>query len=110
MSGYRDNPEANAKAFTHDGLFGTGDQGEFDDQGQKDLTGRIKELILKGGEEISPVNVDNAVLEHEAVVKATSFAYQVMHTEKTSVSLSWPIKPSSRSSFKKVAETTNRGS
>ena len=57
MYGYNNNPEANAAAFTG-GYFRTGDQGVFDSDGYLTLTGRLKELINRGGEKISPLEVD----------------------------------------------------
>jgi acyl-CoA synthetase (AMP-forming)/AMP-acid ligase II len=73
MRGYNNNPEANAAAFTA-GFFRTGDQGFLDDNGYLTLTGRIKELINRGGEKISPLEVDAALLEHPAVAEAVCFA------------------------------------
>ena len=70
--GYHNNPEANAEAFTN-GWFRTGDQGFLDADGTLTLTGRIKELINRGGEKISPLEVDAALLEHPAVAEAVSF-------------------------------------
>ena len=72
--GYLNNPEANATSFTRDGFFKTGDQGKQDKDGYVIITGRIKELINKGGEKISPVEVDNIVVQHPAVSEAVSFA------------------------------------
>lgn len=71
--GYENNPEANAKAFT-DGWFRTGDQGFMDQDGYLFLTGRLKELINRGGEKISPVEIDEVVLAHPAVSQAVTFA------------------------------------
>jgi acyl-CoA synthetase (AMP-forming)/AMP-acid ligase II len=73
MHGYLNNPEANATAFWH-GYFRTGDQGILDEQGYLTLTGRLKELINRGGEKISPLEVDAALLEHPAVAEAVAFA------------------------------------
>ena len=73
MNGYLNNPEANATAFWH-GYFRTGDQGVLDENGYLMLTGRLKELINRGGEKISPLEVDAALLEHPAVAEAVSFA------------------------------------
>jgi acyl-CoA synthetase (AMP-forming)/AMP-acid ligase II len=73
MGGYRNNPEANAQAFTN-GYFRTGDQGFLDADGYLTLTGRIKELINRGGEKISPLEVDGVLLEHPAVAEAVCFA------------------------------------
>ncbi|MBW8268919.1 acyl--CoA ligase [Caldovatus aquaticus] len=71
--GYEANPEANAKAFTN-GWFRTGDQGCFDAEGYLQLTGRLKELIKRGGEQVSPLEVDGVLCEHPAVAQALTFA------------------------------------
>jgi acyl-CoA synthetase (AMP-forming)/AMP-acid ligase II len=71
--GYASPPEANAKAFTH-GWFRTGDQGLLDAEGYLFLTGRLKEIINRGGEKVSPREVDEALLEHPAVAQAVAFA------------------------------------
>lgn len=73
-SGYINNPKANAESFTKEGFFRTGDQGKLDDDGYVVITGRIKELINRGGEKISPIEVDNAVSSHPKVAEAVSFA------------------------------------
>jgi acyl-CoA synthetase (AMP-forming)/AMP-acid ligase II len=73
VDGYENNPEANAKAFT-DGWFRTGDQGRIDADGYLSLTGRIKELINRGGEKISPLEIDDVLLRHPAVAEALAFA------------------------------------
>jgi acyl-CoA synthetase (AMP-forming)/AMP-acid ligase II len=73
MHGYLNNPQANADAFW-DGYFRTGDQGVLDENGNLMLTGRLKELINRGGEKISPLEVDAALLEHPAVAEAVTFA------------------------------------
>lgn len=71
--GYLNNPKANAESFTADGFFRTGDQGKLDEDGFVIITGRIKELINRGGEKISPIKLDGAMLEHPAVAEAVSF-------------------------------------
>ena len=73
MWGYHNNDEANADAFVN-GWFRTGDQGLLDDDGYLTLTGRLKELINRGGEKISPLEVDAILLEHPAVAEAVCFA------------------------------------
>lgn len=73
MSGYRASPEANAAAFV-DGWFRTGDQGVFDAEGYLRLTGRLKEIINRGGEKISPREIDEVLLDHPAVAEAICFA------------------------------------
>jgi len=70
--GYENNPEANATSFT-DGWFRTGDQGTLDEKGYLTLTGRIKELINRGGEKISPREIDEVLLSHPAVSEAVAF-------------------------------------
>ncbi len=73
MWGYHNNDEANADAFVN-GWFRTGDQGILAADGYLTLTGRLKELINRGGEKISPLEVDAALLEHPAVAEAVCFA------------------------------------
>ncbi len=70
--GYDNNPSANAKAFTA-GWFRTGDQGRLDEEGYLFLTGRLKEQINRGGEKISPLEVDVVLLDHPAVAQACTF-------------------------------------
>src|SRR5262249_48155547 len=72
-SGYADNPEANVRAVTN-GWFRTGDQGTLDDAGYLRLTGRLKELINRGGEKISPLEVDAVLMDHPAVAQGVCFA------------------------------------
>nr|KJB25812.1 hypothetical protein B456_004G210700 [Gossypium raimondii] len=70
--GYKNNPEANKSAFQF-GWFHTGDVGFFDSDGYLHLVGRIKELINRGGEKISPIEVDAVLLAHPAVTQAVAF-------------------------------------
>ncbi len=72
-SGYDNNPDANARAFTN-GWFRTGDQGTLDAQGYLRLTGRLKEIINRGGEKVSPLEVDAVLLDHPAVAQVVTFA------------------------------------
>ncbi len=72
-SGYAANPAANATAF-HDGWFRTGDQGRLDADGFLWLTGRLKEIINRGGEKVSPREVDDVLMDHPAVALAVCFA------------------------------------
>ena len=72
--GYLNNPSANESSFTKDGYFRTGDQGMKDPDGYVIITGRIKELINKGGEKISPIEVDNTLLSHPKVAEVVSSA------------------------------------
>jgi acyl-CoA synthetase (AMP-forming)/AMP-acid ligase II len=70
--GYENNPEANAASYT-DGWFRTGDLGRLDEAAYLTLLGRIKELIVRGGEKISPREIDEVMLEHRAVSEAVAF-------------------------------------
>jgi acyl-CoA synthetase (AMP-forming)/AMP-acid ligase II len=72
-AGYTNNPTANAESFT-DGWFRTGDQGVLDADGYLSLTGRLKEIINRGGEKIAPREVDDVLMEHPAVAQVVTFA------------------------------------
>ncbi|HEX5327128.1 MAG TPA: AMP-binding protein, partial [Acetobacteraceae bacterium] len=72
-AGYENNPDANAKSFTN-GWFRTGDQGFLDEDGYLRLTGRLKELINRGGEKISPIEIDIVLMDHPAVAQCLTFA------------------------------------
>ena len=71
--GYENNPKANADAFTN-GWFRTGDQGSLSSDGYLTLTGRLKEIINRGGEKISPLEVDEVLMHHPAVMQVVTFA------------------------------------
>jgi acyl-CoA synthetase (AMP-forming)/AMP-acid ligase II/acyl carrier protein len=71
--GYESNPLANETSFTS-GWFRTGDQGYLDGDGYLFITGRIKEIINRGGEKVPPSEVDEMLLEHPAVAQAVTFA------------------------------------
>jgi acyl-CoA synthetase (AMP-forming)/AMP-acid ligase II len=83
VSGYENNPEANAKSFT-DGWFRTGDQGFLDADGYLTLTGRIKELINRGGEKIAPREIDEVLLTHPAVAEAVCVRRAASHLGRRS--------------------------
>lgn len=72
-TGYENNPEANGSAFAH-GWFHTGDQGVMDAEGYVRVTGRLKEIINRGGEKISPREVDEILMDHPAVAQVVTFA------------------------------------
>jgi acyl-CoA synthetase (AMP-forming)/AMP-acid ligase II len=72
-SGYEANPAANAAAFSG-GWFRTGDQGVIDEEGYLRITGRLKELINRGGEKVSPLEVDEVLMDHPAVAQVVTFA------------------------------------
>ena len=73
MGGYENNEKANAEAFRN-GWFRTGDQGTLDRDGYLRLTGRLKEIINRGGEKISPREVDEVLMDHPAVAQVVCFA------------------------------------
>ncbi len=70
--GYENNPEANTRAFSH-GWFRTGDQGYLDSDCYLYLTGRIKDILIRGGENIAPHEIDEVLLRHPAVAAAVTF-------------------------------------
>lgn len=70
--GYENNPEANAHALVN-GWFRTGDQGMLDEDCYLHLTGRIKDIIIRGGENVAPHEVDEILLKHPAVAAAVTF-------------------------------------
>ena len=70
MSGYNDDPEATAKAIDAEGWLHTGDLGTMDDRGFVTITGRLKEMIIRGGENLFPAEIENVLLEHPDVAEA----------------------------------------
>jgi acyl-CoA synthetase (AMP-forming)/AMP-acid ligase II len=74
MQGYLSQPEETASTITADGWLRTGDLGHMDEDGFVFVTGRIKELIIKGGENIAPREVDEVLLEHDTILEAAAFA------------------------------------
>ncbi len=72
MSGYENSPEDNEKVFIHD-WYRTGDEGFMDEEGFLYITGRIKEMINRGGEKVSPGEIDEVLLSHPSVVQAVAF-------------------------------------
>jgi len=73
ISGYENNPDANKQSF-HQGWFHTGDLGYLDEDGYLFIKGRVKEIINRGGEKISPQEIDAVLLEHTAVAQAVTFS------------------------------------
>jgi acyl-CoA synthetase (AMP-forming)/AMP-acid ligase II len=73
--GYVANPKANTESFLDGGWFRTGDQGYFDEDGYLFLTGRLKEIVNRGGEKISPREIDEVLLDHPAVGSAVAFGF-----------------------------------
>ena len=74
MQYYLKNEKATAEAITHNGWLRTGDLGRMDEDGYVYITGRLKELIIKGGENIAPREIDEALYSHSEVVEAAAFA------------------------------------
>lgn len=74
MLEYLKNPKATGETFTPDGWFRTGDLGRIDADGYVYVTGRLKELIIKGGENIAPREIDEALYSHADVVEAAAFS------------------------------------
>ena len=72
-SGYINNPKANSESYI-DGWFLTGDEGIFDKDGYLRITGRLKEIINRGGEKISPKEIDEILMEHEYIQQAVAFS------------------------------------
>ncbi|MEO1046191.1 MAG: AMP-binding protein [Pseudomonadota bacterium] len=69
MQGYNDNPEATAAAIDKDGWLHTGDLGTMDERGYCRITGRVKEMIIRGGENLFPAEIEAAMLEHPMVAE-----------------------------------------
>ncbi|MQF48590.1 AMP-binding protein [SAR202 cluster bacterium AC-647-N09_OGT_505m] len=87
IRGYEDNPEANSTSFT-DGWFRTGDEGVVDSEGYLTLSGRLKEIINRSGEKISPQEIDEVLLSHPAVAEAVAFGVMsTTHGEEPSAAV-----------------------
>jgi fatty-acyl-CoA synthase len=67
MKGYNDNPEATAATIDADNWLHTGDLGRMDARGYVKITGRVKEMIIRGGENLFPAEIENALLEHPVI-------------------------------------------
>ena len=74
FKGYWDKPEANAETFTSDGWMKTGDVAYIDDEGYLYIVDRIKDLVIRGGENIGCGEVEAALLEHPAILEASVYA------------------------------------
>src|SRR6185503_14183908 len=70
MKGYYNNPEATRAAITPDGWLLSGDEATIDERGLVRITGRIKDLIIRGGENISPKEIEDCLREHPVVADA----------------------------------------
>jgi oxalate---CoA ligase len=71
-AGYENNPAANGEAYAN-GWFRTGDQGTMDAEGYVSITGRLKEIINRGGEKVSPREIDEILMDHPAVAQVVCF-------------------------------------
>lgn len=69
MLGYNDNPAATAEAIDPDGWLHTGDLGTMDDRGYVRITGRVKDMIIRGGENHFPAEIENMLLEHPDIAE-----------------------------------------
>jgi len=69
MAGYNDNPEATAETIDNEGWLHTGDLGTMDARGYLKITGRVKEMIIRGGENLFPAEIENTMLEHPAIAE-----------------------------------------
>jgi len=69
MTGYNDNPEATAAAIDKDGWLHTGDLGTMDARGFVKITGRVKDMIIRGGENLFPAEIENVMLEHDCIAE-----------------------------------------
>ena len=74
MKGYYEMPEASAAAITPDGWLRSGDQASIDHQGRVRITGRIKDIIIRGGENIAPREVEDVLRSHRAIADASVYA------------------------------------
>ena len=79
MQAYYNNPEETAKALEPDGWLHTGDLGYMDEEGDYFVTGRLKELIIKGGENIAPREIDDVLYKHPAVQEAAAVGIPDRH-------------------------------
>lgn len=68
--GYYERPALTKDAFLPDGYFRTGDQAFMDEDGYIKITGRIKDLVIRGGVNISPVEIENVLYSHPNVINA----------------------------------------
>jgi len=106
MVEYLNNPEATAETFTSDGWLLTGDLGFMDEDGYVFVTGRSKELIIKGGENIAPREIDEALYSHPDVVEAAAFARKCK-TYGERVEAAVAVKPGSTVSEKDLVAICN---
>lgn len=102
MSGYLNNPQANQTSFK-DHWFRTGDQGYLDEDGYLFITGRLKEMINRGGEKVIPREVDEVLMAHPSVLQAVTFA--VPHTTLgEDVAAAVVLKPGANENVKQLRE------
>ncbi len=109
---YYKNPEATAKALEPDGWLHTGDLGYMDNDGFVFVTGRLKELIIKGGENIAPREIDEALYRHPAVLDAAAVEFRTTNTEKKYLPASAlsPGKPAPKGNCSPIARRISENS
>ena len=77
MNGFLSKVISQYEFWISNGWFRTGDQGFFDQDGYLKISGRLKEIINKGGEKISPLEIDNVLMDHPSIEQAVCFGYEV---------------------------------
>ncbi|HSN39866.1 MAG TPA: AMP-binding protein [Burkholderiales bacterium] len=107
MKGYYKDPENTAKTLEPDGWMHSGDLGYIDEDGFVFVTGRIKELIIKGGENIAPREIDEALLKHPAVLEAAAVGIPDQNYGQE-IMACVVLKPDHRCSASELAEFSQR--
>ena len=91
MLGYNDNPQATAAAIDGEGWLHTGDLGRMDARGYIKITGRVKEMIIRGGENLFPAEIENVMLEHDAIDEVAGYARAWEHYDAHIETLGDPL-------------------
>ncbi len=106
FTGYYNSPEENRKAFTSDGFFKTGDMARIDDSGIITITGRFKDIVMRGGENISPVEIEGLIITHPAVDQVSVIGMpDRLLGEKICAYIQ--LKPGAKSSFDDIISFLN---
>ena len=105
---YLDNPAADAAAFTHDGWFRTGDLGTLDPDGYLCISGRAKELIITGGYNVYPREVEEALRAHPAVADAAVVGASDPKWGETVVAFIVPADPDCAATLESELDTWSR--
>ena len=93
MRGYLNAPEATAAAIDADGWLHTGDLGSMDERGYLRIAGRIKEMIIRGGENIYPREIEEVLIGHPAVADASVLGFPDDHYGETVAAAIRPSAP-----------------